>query len=35
MLILGERPGTTFFVAFAIMLIGTYLASGKNEDGML
>lgn len=35
MLILGERPGSTFFVALAIMLIGTYLASGKNEDGML
>ena len=35
MLILGERPGNTFFVALAIMLIGTYLASGKNEDGML
>ncbi len=27
MLILGERPGSTFFVALAIMLIGTYLAS--------
>lgn len=32
MLILGERPGSTFFVALAIMLIGTYLASGKSED---
>lgn len=32
MLILGERPSSTFFVALAIMLIGTYLASGKNED---
>ena len=32
MLILGERPGSTFFVALAIMLIGTYLASGKNGD---
>lgn len=32
MLILGERPSSTFFVALAIMLIGTYLASGKNGD---
>ena len=32
MLILGERPGSTFFVALAITLIGTYLASGKSED---
>ncbi|MBR3983750.1 MAG: DMT family transporter [Bacteroidaceae bacterium] len=32
MLILGERPGSTFFVALAIMLIGTYLASGKSGD---
>lgn len=32
MLILGERPSSTFFVALAIMLIGTYLASGKSED---
>lgn len=35
MLILSERPGSTFFVALAIMLIGTYLASGKNGDGVL
>ncbi len=31
MLILGERPNWIFFVALAIMLLGTYLASTKAE----
>ena len=32
MLILGERPNWIFFVALAIMLVGTRLASVKAED---
>ncbi len=32
MLILGERLNLLFFVAFAIMLIGTRLASTKTEN---
>ena len=31
MLILGERPNWIFFVALAIMLLGTHLASTKTE----
>lgn len=32
MLILGESPNWLFFIALAIMLIGTYLASAKAEE---
>lgn len=32
MLILGERPNWIFFVALAIMLVGTRLASVKVEE---
>lgn len=32
MLILGERPNWVFFVALAIMLAGTYLASAKEDE---
>lgn len=32
MLILGERPNWIFFVALAIMLFGTHLASTKAEE---
>ena len=32
MLILGESPNWPFFIALAIMLIGTYLASAKAEE---
>ena len=32
MLILGERPNWVFFVAFAMMLLGTHLASTKAEE---
>jgi len=32
MLILGERPNWIFFVALAIMLLGTYVASIKTEE---
>ncbi|MBQ4127234.1 MAG: EamA family transporter [Alistipes sp.] len=32
MLILGERPNWIFFIALAMMLLGTHLASTKAEE---